>query len=132
MWSIVRSFTLDSVTPIFARVLRQFGFKEGYARTAHPLGIELGPDDTIARYYVGHRLYDRFLPVLCRHLPNGWIVDVGANVGDTAVGIARETSNPILSVEASAEFYALLERNTAGLRVRCVHALVGTGRYGGQ
>jgi FkbM family methyltransferase len=100
--------------------------------TAHPLGIELGRDDTIAKYYVGNKLYDRFLPVLCRHLPKGWIVDVGANVGDTAVGIARESSNPILSLEASDEFYPLLLRNTAGLPVLCVHAMVGTGRHGGQ
>src|SRR5262245_28585822 len=89
--SVLRSFILDFMPPIIVRGLRRF--RRG-VRTPHPLGIELGPADNIARYYVEYRLYNRFLPMLCRHLPKGWIVDVGANVGDTAVGIARECSNP--------------------------------------
>jgi FkbM family methyltransferase len=136
--SVVRSFILDFAPPIFVRALRRFRAKDRSPAINqppainHPLGIELGPDRQLAKHYVGHRLYDRFLPVLCRHLPEGWIVDVGANVGDTAVAIARKCPNPILSVEASSDFFPLLERNTAGLPVRCVRAMAGTGRHGGQ
>jgi FkbM family methyltransferase len=116
--------------PIFVRT-QTFPGKDRPA-IAHPLGIELGPAQKLAEYYVGFRLYDRFLPVLSRHLPAGWVVDVGASVGDTAVAIARKCTNPILSVEASGDAYPLLVRNTAGLPVRCVRAMAGTGRYGGQ
>src|SRR5262249_62161999 len=96
---------------------------------AHPLGIEFGARNANAKAYVEHRLYDRFLPVLCRHLPMGWLVDVGANVGATAVGIARECANPILCVEMDDEFCALLRRNTARVNVRVGQELGGSRHY---
>jgi FkbM family methyltransferase len=128
----MRSVILDLLPPIFVRALRRLRAKIRAAAATNQLGIELGPAQKIAEYRGQFRLYDRFLPVLGRHLPKGWIVDVGANVGDTAAVISKECDNPIVCVEASDEFYPLLVRNTAGLPVRCIYAMAGTGRYGGK
>jgi hypothetical protein len=121
----LRSIAADFMPPFLLRQLRSIRYRP----SAHPLGIKFGSCDSNARAYMQYRLYDRFLPVLSRHLPNGWLIDVGANVGDTAVGIARESTHPILCIDASDECYGLLLTNTANLNVRAVKALVGTGRY---
>jgi hypothetical protein len=120
-----RSIVADLLPPLLVRHLRSIKHR----CVEHPLGIKFASRDAVARTYVQYRLYDRFLPVLCRHLPDGWLVDVGAHVGDTAVGIARQSAHPILCIDADDEFYSLLLRNTANLNVRAVKALVGTGRY---
>jgi FkbM family methyltransferase len=127
----MRSLILDLLPPIFVRMLRRLRAKIRPAASTDRLGIEFGPAQKIAEYRAQSRLYDRFLPVLSRHLPKGWIVDVGANVGDTAAAIAKEGDNPIVCVEGNDEFYPLLVRNTAGLQVRCIYAIAGTGSYGG-
>jgi hypothetical protein len=121
----LRSTIADLVPPLLARRVAPI-FRR---RIEHPLGLKFGSCDAIARAYVQYRLYDRFLPVLCRHLPDGWVVDVGANVGDTAVGIAQGSARPILCIDGDEESYSLLRKNTANLNVRTVRALVGTGRY---
>ena len=81
----MHSFFLDLTPPILVRALRRFRNRN-----------ELNSAQVIAQSKAQHRLYDRFLPVLCRHIPPGWIVDVGANVGTTAKGMAKECDNPIL------------------------------------
>jgi FkbM family methyltransferase len=45
----------------------------------------------------------------------GPVVDVGANVGDTAAAIRAVIDVPILCVEGDERFFRLLERNTRGL-----------------
>lgn len=45
----------------------------------------------------------------------GPVVDVGANVGDTAAAIRAQTDAPILCIEGDAEFFRLLEVNAAQL-----------------
>ncbi len=121
-----------------------FGFKKFKSRRQPELrkhtvgGVEilLTPDHQLPRYQSKHALYDRFLPILAGVLPDdgSWIVDVGANVGDTAVALAQNCRNPILSVEGDPEFYSLLQQNIQPLKgqVTPVQALVGTGSIGGN
>jgi FkbM family methyltransferase len=102
------------------------------------LAIELPSSAALPLYQRRHRLYDRFLPVLVEHVDGaGWIVDVGANVGDSAIAMLQHCGNPILCVEASDLFFPYLERNIAALpsayggRVEIVKHLVGTGEFTG-
>ena len=102
--------------------------------------IVLSHEHLLPFYQSQYPLYDRFLPILCKHLdhPDKWIIDVGANVGDTAVAIAQTCTNPILCVEGEGRFFDLLRCNVDalfGMReqpVRCVNKLVGTGRFSGH
>jgi FkbM family methyltransferase len=53
------------------------------------------------------------------------IVDIGANVGDSAAILRSAVNAPILSIEGREEFYSLLTQNAASLgNVTCVHSLV--------
>lgn len=102
--------------------------------------IVLGREHLLPFYQSQYPLYDRFLPILCKHLDHAdkWIIDVGANVGDTAVAIAQTCTNPILCVEGESKFFDLLRQNVDALfgareqPVRCVNKLVGTGRFCGH
>jgi FkbM family methyltransferase len=117
----MRSFLIDLTPPIMARALRRFRNRN-----------EPNSARVIAQTKAEHRLYDRFLPVLCRHIPRGWIIDVGANVGTTAEAMAKECDNPILCIEGNPDYFIQLLENTKHLPVRCVRALAGTGKVGGS
>ncbi len=45
--------------------------------------------------------------------PHSTMIDVGANIGDTAAMMARHCGNKLVLIEASEYFFALLTRNTA-------------------
>jgi FkbM family methyltransferase len=100
--------------------------------------IALNRGHLLPVYQANNRLYDRFLPVLCRYLNNtgGWIIDVGANVGDTTFAFVGACNNPILAIEGHDAFYALLKQNVERLpkckeRIKIVNVLVGTGKFSG-
>lgn len=83
-------------------------------------------------------LYDRFLPLLARAAddPAAGIVDIGANVGDTAIAMAASCRNHILAVEGDPGFFGHLQANIArhprlGGRIAAVPAMVGTGALHG-
>jgi FkbM family methyltransferase len=59
------------------------------------------------------------------------IIDIGANIGDTAAIIASKASNPLLLIEASDFFYSYLVKNAAKLNNKIVthKILIGTGEY---
>jgi FkbM family methyltransferase len=95
------------------RVLVRFGdptvrYRVGAVELELPLSHEL------PFYRKDHSLYDTRIGPLAREL-DGPVVDVGANVGDTAALIRAETDVPILCVEGDMRFYALLERNASHL-----------------
>ena len=90
------------------------------------------PAQRLAQTKAQYRLYDRFLPVLCRHIPPGWIVDVGANVGTTAAAMAKECDNPILCIEGYPDYFVQLVENVRHLPVRCIRTPVGTGKISGS
>lgn len=98
--------------------------------------ITIPPDHDLPVYQAAHRLYDRFLPVLCSHLsPAGVIVDVGANVGDTVAAIMQTCTNPIVAIEGYLPYFRMLRSNLVKIdpdhRVTSIQALVGTGRQTG-
>lgn len=57
------------------------------------------------------RLYGSIVERICSTAPRGVVVDVGANIGDTAAMIATHVSNPIVGVEGSEKFLEYLRRN---------------------
>lgn len=72
----------------------------------------------LEEYRARHRLYDRRLPclaaIISRHTPDRFIVDIGANIGDTVALCRLEgCTSTIIAVEPSAEFYWYLAQNSA-------------------
>jgi FkbM family methyltransferase len=93
---------LDSRTRARVEMTYQVGGLEIYLPLNHAL-----PD-----YQSRFRLYDKFLPHLASNLDAaGVIVDIGANVGDTAVVLSQYCSNHILCIEPDEEYFGFLERN---------------------
>ncbi len=74
--------------------------------------LELPLSHELPFYRHDHPSYDRQLGAIAAAL-GGPVVDVGANVGDTAAAIRAESDVPILCVEGDPTFFDLLERNAA-------------------
>jgi FkbM family methyltransferase len=75
-------------------------------------------------YRHDHPRYDERIGTLAREL-GGPVVDVGANVGDTAASIRAASDVPILCIEGERGFFSLLERNAARMGdVELEHAFV--------
>jgi FkbM family methyltransferase len=100
-----------------------------YRIGSHSIRLPAGHE--LPRYQHAHRLYDRFPLVLGEVLPPGdLIVDVGANVGDTAAAFCHGAGRRIVCVEAGSRYFALLEENARTLRqhgheITCVNTLLG-------
>jgi FkbM family methyltransferase len=107
-----------------------------YRIGAHSICLPAG--HALPRYQEANRLYDRFPLILGEVLPHGdLIIDVGANVGDTAAALCNATSRRIVCVEASRRYFGLLEDNARTLRqhgheITCVNALVGLPGISGE
>lgn len=65
-------------------------------------------------YRHDHPLYDRAIGHIAAEA-GGPIVDIGANVGDTAAEMRAQTDAPILCIESDDRFFSLLERNAPQL-----------------
>lgn len=96
--------------------------------------ILLPPDHLLSRHQTIYRQYDRFLPHLAKHLDEGsFVIDVGANVGDTVAAMAAANDAlHYVCVEADEAFFGYLLRNTAILRqdneqvsIDCHKCLIG-------
>jgi FkbM family methyltransferase len=86
--------------------------------------LELPISHELPFYLQDHPLYDRAVGRIARVL-GGPVVDIGANVGDTAAAVRAEANVPILCVEGDARFFAFLLRNAARLGdVELEHAFV--------
>ena len=72
--------------------------------------LELPLSHELPFYRRDHPRYDRQLGAIAAEL-GGPVVDIGANVGDSAAAIRAESRVPILCVEGDPTFFALLERN---------------------
>lgn len=90
-------------------------------------------------YQSQYRLYDKFLPILVKHLPEkGTIVDVGANIGDTLFSTLFACKNEFICVEGSDYFFNYLTKNIALLpqsekeRITTFKLLAGTGKVAGE
>ena len=82
--------------------------------------LSLPPDHALPQYQNMFRLYDKFIGVLAKHLPNNedLIVDIGANVGDTTALLLQYCENPILCIEADTDFFSIMEYNLSDYRER--------------
>lgn len=94
------------------------------------LEIVLPSNHALPGYQQRFRLYDKFLPHLASTFDaDGMIVDIGANIGDTAVLLSQYCDNHILCIEPDHEFFGFLERNIrrAGLdgRVTLCQSAIG-------
>ena len=106
------------------------------------VSIDLPPTHALPGYMQSFRNYDRFLPMLVRELaPQTWVLDVGANCGDTLAGmVAANAQLNFLCVEADDYFFEYLLRNTRKIRsaypelgrIECVKSLAGTEGLSGE
>lgn len=91
----------------------------------------------LTQYQADHRLYDRLPAFLAPRLGPGAIIDIGANVGDTAAAFACGEPKTIICAEPNEKFFPYLERNAellraAGHTVVCEEVAIGpTGTAGG-
>lgn len=100
--------------------------------------IILNQGHALPKYQKEHRLYDRFLPILAKHLPKEKIiVDVGANVGDTLISMIQNLDNKFYCIEPSDEFYEYLKKNILLLdkrlqsNIKIFKNLIGTNKFTG-
>jgi FkbM family methyltransferase len=131
----------DILPPIFIQAYRRVTRVPKSTHQVGSIAIDVPPKHPLREYQERNRLYDKFLPVLARNLPldeSTIIVDIGANIGDTTIGILQECRNRIISVEPSDLFYPFLEKNLLKVsseeraRVKAIKQLVGTGRFVGD
>lgn len=62
-----------------------------------------------------HLMYDRIFPWLSRYSQmrgSGWVIDIGANIGDSLIAMATNSDSFYLGIEPEGEFYELLKTNT--------------------
>lgn len=76
--------------------------------------LELPLSHELPFYRHDHPEYDRPIARIAREV-GGPVIDIGANVGDTAAAIRSETDVPVLCVEGDKRFFTLLERNAKRL-----------------
>jgi len=131
----------DFIPPIVGLAYRRLRRKK--VKTNYKIGsceIEIPSDHDLPRFQSKWRLYDRFLPVLVKYIDaDRSVVDVGANIGDTAIALLQNCSNQVKCIEPSDIFYPVLERNlkkwTSGSvipRVTLIKKVVGTGGIEGS
>lgn len=94
---------------------------------------------SLPRFQSEHRLYDKFLPILAKHLPSEkTVIDVGANVGDTLFSMIQNSNSRYLCIEPSDEFYSYLEKNISLLnkeeksKIELYKKIIGTGSFSGK
>lgn len=122
----------------FSRTRRALGSDDHILYRVGAHNISLPARHELPKYQEAHRLYDRFPLILGEVLPTAdLIVDVGANVGDTAAAFCNAAGRRIICVEGSRRFFGLLEENARMLRrhgheITCVNALIGPPGISGE
>ena len=96
-------------------LLTYFGFKKRFFINNYSIQIDFA--HRLPDYQSTNRFYDRFLPHLAQYLPkNSLVIDVGANVGDTLVGMLGNNEKlEYLCIEASSDFFSDLKKNYESL-----------------
>jgi FkbM family methyltransferase len=100
--------------------------------------LEIPRDHILPVFQQQHQLYDRFLPFVVAMAPqNSWIIDVGANVGDTVASVVAKTKASILAIEGHDAYFTYLLHNVSKMpsdireRIRCARVLAGSGELSG-
>lgn len=126
------------IPPIFGILIRKLisVFRKQYSIGKIPISIS--PFYDLPNIQKKHRLYDRFLPILCESLQSDKLIyDIGANIGDTTIAIAQVSRNKIIAVEASERYKKYLKNNIqkaiklCGSDITIVQAMIGTGDLSG-
>lgn len=95
--------------------------------------LDMGSGHMLSVNQKVHPMYDRFVPFLAQAAENAsgrFVIDIGANVGDTAAAMVRHTQKQIICIEPTQKFYGLLQRNinnfgdTYSSRCRTVNAFI--------
>ncbi len=101
--------------------------------------VILPANHLLPRFQKENKLYDRFLPILSKCLPEEKIiVDIGANVGDTLISMIQHSDNNFFCVEPSEEFYEYLNKNISTLdtnkqsQIKVFKYLIGTNKFSGK
>lgn len=101
--------------------------------------IRLPKGHRLPEFQSAFRLYDRFLPILAQCLPaNKTVLDIGANVGDTAISMLPNTEIKIFCLEPSDYFFPYLQKNVGLLspyesdRITLLKSFVGTNKIKGK
>ena len=101
--------------------------------------IRLPKGHRLPEFQAAFWLYDRFLPILAQYLPaNSSVLDIGANVGDTAISMLPNTDIKILCLEPSDYFFPYLQKNVGRLsthesdRITLLKSFVGTNEIKGK
>lgn len=79
--------------------------------------LDMGNGHMLSLIQRENLMYDRFVPYLGKLAGNSvdkWIIDIGANVGDTVAGMIKHTACNILCVEPTEKFYDLCRKNIKG------------------
>jgi heptosyltransferase-2 len=124
--------------PALSNALQQ-GRLPGNSYLVGGLLIQIPFHHTLPALQQVHPLYDRFLPFLASCAPSdSWIIDVGANVGDTVASMIGVTGASILAIEGHESYFPYLAQNVSQMpdsfrsRVQCMQALIGTGNVSGE
>lgn len=87
------------------------------------INIELSKGHMLEKYQKDFCMYDRILPYIAQMSSGGWIVDIGANVGDTTAAMVKHTDSSFLCIEPNDVFYTLLERNVKRIKEHCNNSI---------
>lgn len=94
--------------------------------------LDIPDDHKIVAIHRDAALYDRafgfILEEIAKASPNGALLDIGANIGDTAAFFASYVSNPIVGVEGNPQFTTYFESNLRhfGEQVRLIDKFIRT------
>lgn len=76
--------------------------------------IDLGEGHALPSYQKYFKMYDRFIPYLAKmtqEKTGKYIIDIGANVGDTLAAMLNHTDDNFLCIEPVGQFFNLLASN---------------------
>lgn len=86
--------------------------------TIQNIKVDLGENHALPLYQKRYKMYDRFIPYLAQitqKKEGKCIIDIGANVGDTLVGMWKHTEDRFYCIEPVTEFFNLLTDNAKRL-----------------
>jgi FkbM family methyltransferase len=102
----------------------------------HGVEMTLPPQHDLAPNVRTHPYYDTALPEFLKFIrlrikqpTKLLIVDVGANIGDSALLIAAKVGSDnvrFICIEADDQYLSFLRRNTTGLNVEIIHTILGS------
>lgn len=95
--------------------------------------IEVPYDHHLPIYQNKFKLYDKMLGKIAAIIytnHGGKCIDIGANIGDTALAILAECNMEVLCIEGDPAFYNTLQKNTKNIsKVTTYNAFVGDGNH---